>query len=243
MALLDAPFKDNAADQVVTEWAGLRSKVGQVFVDGRDVAWRGALFPMWMQLRNYGIGAGISRTVPGSVFAAAVIARNADRITPNEQPIETNGYAAGNIFTGPVVKMNLYTIDQTALKSGGNFAFQDYNGLRLYGFASVSNAKAWGQFNRARFACTLAAEVSDRTRFIIGRLDNEANRTKLRDMISGCIDDHIKAGNIVPLADGQPYKLITGSDSAQPSRVTVSVEVKFAHAIQAVVISVLNRAK
>ena len=242
VALLDAPYADKADTAKATEWAQLRNDVSQHFTDGRNVSWRGALFPMWVQLRPWGTGQGIKRVVPGSVFAAAVIAQNAGRITPNEQPIETNGYPAGSIFTEPVVKMTLSELDELSVKTKANLPFADYNGLRLYGFTSVSASAPWTQFNRGRFACTLSAEVSDRTRFIVGRLDNEANRVLLRDLIASAIADHIEVGNLVPLSPEEPFKLETGTDPAQPSRVTVDVEVKFAHAIQAVVINVTNRA-
>lgn len=241
VALLDAPFADEITDEKVTEWSQLRSQVAEHFASGQNVAWRAALFPMWIHLRPWGIGAGIARMVPGSVFAAAAIANNAAKITPNEQPIEVNGTASGTIFDRPAVALDLETLDQHAQKSQTNLPFFDFNGLRLYGFASVSNQPAWHQFNRGRFACTLKAEVADRARFIIGRLDNTANRAELRDMIAGAIQDHIKAGNLDPLTAEDAFKLTIGKDPVQSSRINVTVEVRFAFAIQAVVITVLNR--
>lgn len=241
VALLDAPYTAKVDDAKISEWAQLRTQVAAHFANGQDVSWRAALFPMWVQLRPWGTGAGIARAVPGSVFAAAVIANNADKITPNEQPIETNGIAAGTIFDRPVVPMDLGQIDQVSQQTQANLPFHDYNGLRLFGFASVSNSPAWQQFNRGRFACQLKAEVTDRTRFIIGRLDNEANRTELHDMIAGCVQDHITAGNLEPLTPDNDFAITVGKDPAQSSRITVTLEVRFAFAIQAVVITVLNR--
>lgn len=240
VALLDAPKADKVDTAKITEWGNLRKQVAQHFVDGQDMAWRGALFPMWITLRPWGRGVGIERAVPGSVFAAAVIANNARNLTPNEMPIETNGYPAGAIFTAPVVPMSEVRRDEVATLARVNLPHADYNGLRLYGFTSVSDSPAWEQFNRARFASVLTAQVADRTRFIIGKLDNEASRVKLKDMIAAVIGEHIAKGNLTPLTPDEPFKLTLGTDPVQPSRVTASVEVRFANAIQAVVITVLN---
>lgn len=237
VALLDLPIATSLASETVTSWAEARNKVAELLVDGEDMSWRGAMFPVWVNLRPFGRGDVIARKVPGSVFAAAVISRNTANIGVNEQPIATNGYAAEGVFTGQVIPVSAIDRDKITNAHQLNVPFTDRNGTRLYGFRSVTKNPLWQGFNKGRFAMLLADEIGDRGESFIGRNPSKTNMTLLENEAKALLDEHIKKGNL------DAYKVAVNKETTPDGVIgfNCAVSCLFGEAVEFVVFTVTNQ--
>lgn len=238
VALLDVPRATKADTATLSAWVQAREAVSQSYVDGVDVAWRAALFPVWVGMVPWGRGGTIARDVPGSVFAAAVIARNSRNIQPNEQPIAANGHPVPGVFTEPVIPVSAQQRDHITNQIRANVPFhEDRDGIRLYGFVSVSSQVPWRQFNRGRFAMALADEIGDRGEAYIGLARSEKNRALLKSETEALLEMHVKTGNLTD------YR-VSVADVASPHGVPgwqTNVAAQFGESTEFIVFNVTNR--
>lgn len=114
---------------------------------------RGMLVGTWLNIPQ--ATAGVNRSVPGSAFAAGVIARH-DGTESRDWPIGRYGVAQWALSA----VSEFSDADREDLTDVGvNVVLDDPNGLRLYGFRSVSTNEQWRNFAHQRLMMEVEANA------------------------------------------------------------------------------------
>lgn len=123
----------------------------------------GGTFATWVNIGQR--VAGVDRPVPGSVFAAGVIARSDQVNDAGVWPIGDKGAGRAMPGNGMAAYATSATSEFSAAdredltNAGINLTLDDASGLRLYGFRSASTDEAWSNLGHQRLFMSIQAQA------------------------------------------------------------------------------------
>jgi hypothetical protein len=179
VALVGAPRSEVYDASVTTSWAGTVEALEEYFYDGVDISRLGAFYGQWADMRP--LSGTVARSVPWTVVVAGLTARQ-DRLGQgiNVQPIEEAGKVPASVITAAVPAVT--DLERTALYPDRvNVAYATRtDGLRNYGYQSVTADPRWRQFNFSRYAMSLAARLDVRAKQQLGGAPGRVTRATLQ---------------------------------------------------------------
>lgn len=184
-----------------------------------DNAGYGGLFPTWVTIPQR--VAGVDREVPGSAFAAGLIARSDSVYDPNTWPIGTKGEsrsAPGNGLAAYALAATAEFSEADRLdleEAGVNIVVDDPAGLRLYNFRSVSPDPVWSNLAHQRLAMAIQAQAQRIAEGFVGEKITGATVTRFHQGLEGLLQGYYASGALFGgLTDpswDQAYRVVTAS--------------------------------
>lgn len=183
---------------------------GVADLDGAEYA---AIFGSWLDIGPLAAG-GASRAVPGSAYAAGVIART-DALEGN-----AGSAAAGEVSTAGYAKAvrkpdtGFTESDYEDLNDAGVNMVQEFRnrGIQLYGFRSVSSDPEWVQFSYNRERVSLEARLNAISlRYNFKKIDGRGQLLAKYngELVGECLSDY-KAGVLYGAEPGEAFRVDTG---------------------------------
>lgn len=143
-------------------------------LNGETGAKFAAFFGNWL---TYLDSAGLEVAVPGSAVAAALMAKNDQRNSPNVPAAGDNGVVTGAVG----IEAEFLGSEAQALNDGGVNLFRNvYGTTKLYGYRSLSllsSNQDWWQFNHARLYIGIVAKCNEVAEaYVFDEVDGQRRR-------------------------------------------------------------------
>lgn len=149
------------------------------------------LFATWVNIGQR--VAGVDRAVPGSAFAAGLIARNDQVNDAGVWPIGDKGqgrsYPGNGLAAYAVSATSEFSDSDRAdlYDAGVNLTLDDPNGLRLYGFRSLTADTAWQNLGHQRLFMSIQAQAQRIAEGFVGERITAETVTRFHQSLEGLL--------------------------------------------------------